>query len=100
MTSFAREDGQKMLSYDEDLYAKNANAKHRTLNDLLDELKLVRKSYIAQYKSYTKEMLLKSGKGFNGTEYSVLAMAFMIAGHQRWHFRVLEEKYYPLLNMQ
>jgi hypothetical protein len=24
-------------------------------------------------------------------------MAFMIAGHQRWHFRVLEEKYYPLI---
>lgn len=98
MTAFARSDGQNMLSYDEDLYAKNAYAKRRTIDDLLEELILVRKSYIAQYKSYTPEMLLKSGRGFNGAEYCVLSMAFMIAGHQRWHFKVLEEKYYPLLN--
>ncbi|MEI9947228.1 MAG: DinB family protein [Chitinophagaceae bacterium] len=98
MTAFARSDGQTMLGYDENLYAKNADASHRKIEDLLEELILVRKSYIAQYKSYTPEMLLKSGKGFNGAEYSVLSMAFMIAGHQRWHFRTIEEKYFPLLD--
>jgi hypothetical protein len=97
MTAFARGDEQKMLSYDEDLYAKNACANERSIEDLLEELKSVRKSYIAQYKSFTPDMLMKSGKGFNGAEYSVLSMAFMITGHQRWHCRVIEEKYFPLL---
>lgn len=97
MTAFARKDGQNMLSYDEELYAKNAHANRRTIDDLKQELILVRKSYIAQYKSYTPEMLLTSGKAYNGAEYCVLSMAFMIAGHQRWHLKVLEEKYFPLL---
>lgn len=98
MTAFARNDGQRMLSFDEDLFAKNADANRRTIDDLLAELILVRKSYIAQYQSYTDEMLQRVGQGYNGSEYSVLAMAFMIAGHQRWHFRVVEEKYYPLID--
>jgi hypothetical protein len=99
MTAFARKDGQTMLGFDEEVYAKNANANRRTLEDLLDELILVRKGYIAMNKSFTPEMLQTSGKGFNGAEYSVLAMAFMMAGHQRWHFKILEERYYPLLEI-
>ncbi len=97
MTAFAREDGQNMLSYDEDFYARNANASRRTIKDLLDELILVRESFIAQYQSYSPEMLLKVGKGYNGAAYSVLSMAFMIAGHQRWHFGIMDERYFTLL---
>jgi hypothetical protein len=41
-------------------------------------------------------MLLRMCKGFKG-EYSVASTGFMMPGHQRWHLRVLEEKYYPLL---
>jgi hypothetical protein len=97
MTAFARSDSQKMLGYDEDLYAQNAEANRRTIEDLLAELILVRKNYIALYQSFSQEMLLKSGKGYNGSEYSVLSMGFMIPGHQRWHFKVMEERYFPLI---
>jgi hypothetical protein len=97
MTAFSRSDSQKMLGYDEDLYAQNADANRRTIEDLVAELILVRKSYIALYQSFSSEMLLKSGKGYNGLEYSVLSMGFMIPGHQRWHFKVVEERYFPLL---
>jgi hypothetical protein len=97
MTAFARQDGQNMLSFDEDLFAKNAHANRRTIDDLLEELILVRKGYIAMYKSFTPEMMQLSGKGYNGDEYSVLSMAFMIAGHQRWHFKIMDERYFPLL---
>ncbi len=98
ITAYARGDQQKMLSFDEELYAKNAQANKRTVEDLVAELILVRKGYIAMYKSFTAEMLISTGFGFNGNKIEVLAMAFMIAGHQRWHMKVLEEKYYPLLN--
>lgn len=97
MTAFSRNDAQKMLGFDEDLYANNAEANRRSVEDLVAELILVRKNYIALYTSFTPEMLLKSGKGYNDSEYSVLSMAFMIPGHQRWHFKIVEERYFPLL---
>jgi DinB superfamily len=97
MTAFSRKDTQKMLSFDEDLFAKNAHANRRTIEDLMDELILVRKNFIALYKSFTPEMLLLSGKGYNGASYSVLSMGFMIPGHQRWHFNVMEERYFTML---
>lgn len=97
MTAFSRSDSQRMLAFDEDSYANNADANRRTIEDLLEELILVRKNYIALYQSFSPEMLLKSGQGFDGNKYSVLAMAYMIPGHQRWHFKVMEERYFPLL---
>lgn len=97
MTAFSRSDSQKMLAFDEDLYAQNADANRRNIDDLVAELILVRKSFIALYQSFSPEMLLRSGKGYNGLEYSVLSIGFMIPGHQRWHFKVVEERYFPLL---
>ncbi|MFN8259429.1 MAG: DinB family protein [Chitinophagales bacterium] len=95
-TAFARKDPQRMISFDEDLYANNAIVSHRKLEDVLEEAILLRKSTIALFKSFTEEMLQTIGKSFN-SEYSVAAIGFVIAGHQRWHFNVLEERYYPLL---
>lgn len=97
MTAFARKDPQQMLGYDEDNYAKNAFANRRTVDDLVEELILVRKNLIALYRSFTPEMLQLEGKGYTGASYSVLSMAFCMAGHQRWHFNILKERYYPLL---
>jgi hypothetical protein len=98
MLAFARGDQQNMLSFNEDDYAKNTNANNRTIEDLLQELILVRKSFMAMYASFTPEMMLREGNAYNGAKYSVLAMAYMIVGHQRWHFKVVEEKYYPLIS--
>lgn len=97
MTAFARQDKQKMLAFDEELFGKNAFANRRTVDDLVEELTLVRQNYIALYKSFTPEMLQLTGRGYNGTEYCVLSMGFCMPGHQRWHFKVLEDKYYPLI---
>lgn len=98
MISFARNEPKRMIAFDQDLFARNASPNRRNIEDLVEELILVRKSYIALYKSFTPEMLQKSGKSYNGAQYCVLSMAFMIAGHQRWHMKVLEEFYYPLIN--
>lgn len=97
ITAIARGDKQMMSPYDEEIFAKNALANRRTVKDLYDELILVRKGTITMFSSFTVEMLHQSGNGFNGMKYCPLSLGFMIAGHQRWHFRVLEEKYYGLL---
>lgn len=97
ITAIARGDKQKMTPYDEEIFAKNALANRRTLTELYKELLLVRKGTIAMFRSFTPDMLHQSGNGFNGMKYCPLSLGFMLAGHQRWHFRVLEERYYGLL---
>lgn len=96
--SIARGEKQKLLSFDEEEFAQNTNANTRTIEDLLEELILVRKSTIAMYKSFDDTMLLREGTAYNGIKYSPLALGFVIAGHQRHHLKVLEDRYYPLLN--
>lgn len=98
ITAIARGDKQKMIPYDEKAFAQNAAANRRTIDDLMEELMLIRKSTIQLFQSFTPEMLQEQGNGFNGIQYCPLSLGFMLAGHQRWHFRILEEKYYPLLN--
>ena len=93
--SFAR--GEKnVMPFDEENYGKTANANIRTIQDLIAEAIVVRKSTIQLYQSFTNQMLNNTGIGFKG-EYSVHAIGFIFAGHQRWHFKILEEKYLPLL---
>ena len=98
ITAIARGDQQLMTPYDEEEYAQKAEANRRQLDELYQELILVRKGTIAMFKSFTQDMLLQSGHGFNGMQYCVLSLGFMLAGHQRWHMKVLEERYYGLLN--
>ncbi|MFM9984261.1 MAG: DinB family protein [Flavobacteriales bacterium] len=95
--SFAR--GEKEVkSYDEDAYARVARANQRSLEDLLEEAIAQRKSTIQLFSNFTSEMLARTGMGFKG-EYSVHAIGFIFGGHQRWHFRVIEERYGPLINV-
>jgi hypothetical protein len=95
-TAFSRNEPGQVLSFDEELYVKNAQANARSLEEIVIEMKALRRSFIEQYKSYSPEMLLRNGKGFKG-EYSVLSIGFIVAGHQRWHMDVLKERYFPLL---
>jgi hypothetical protein len=94
--SFARNEPQRMLSFDEQQYGTHALANQRTIEDLLAEWRLVRLATIALFRSFMPEMLLQKGKAFSG-EYTPLAIGFIIAGHQRWHARIFDEKYLPLL---
>lgn len=94
--AFARGD-KNVRSYDEDEYAKNSNALSRSVEELKEEMIAVRRSSIYLFNSFTDAMLAKTGHGFKG-EYSVHAIGYILAGHQRWHFKIIEEKYMPLIN--
>lgn len=92
----ARGEKHAFPSFDEDAYAAAAAANNRSLEDLLAEMRISRQSFLALYESFTPEMLQRTCMGFKG-EYSVLSIGFIIAGHQRWHARILEERYMPLV---
>lgn len=94
--AFARGEAQHLPPFSEDDYATHALASRRSLEDLIAEMKTLRQSFLELFQSFTPEMLRKTGMGFKG-EYSVASIGFIIPGHQRWHFKVLEERYYPLL---
>lgn len=95
----ARGEKQTMPYFEEDEYAAAANANTRTLEDLVEEVRISRQSFLALFQSFTPDMLQRMCKGFKG-EYSVLSIGFVIPGHQRWHLRILEEKYMPLLERE
>lgn len=92
--SFARGE-QKVQPFDEDLYGANAKATGRALESLISEMITLRESTIQLYNSFDESMLKSTGVGFKG-EYSVHAIGFIFAGHQRWHYKIMEERYYPL----
>lgn len=94
--AFARNETQALPSFDEDNYAKSADANKRTLASLITELKISHESAKALFESFKPETLDKMGRGFKG-EYSVASVGFLLPGHQRWHFQIIEEKYFPLL---
>ncbi|WP_018630257.1 DinB family protein [Niabella aurantiaca] len=96
---FARKDSTPVQPFEEDLFAENSNAGERTLESLLDELVAVRQSTLAFYKNLSDEQLLSVGNTYN-TQMSVLAVGFTIVGHQTHHFRIIEDRYFPLLNAQ
>ncbi|MDQ3191088.1 MAG: DinB family protein [Bacteroidota bacterium] len=93
---FARKDKNEIEGFDEDSFAENTTAKNRTVNDLLEEYILVRKSSVFLFKNFSDQMLKTTGKA-NGKEISVLALGFIICGHQKHHFNIIEQRYIPLL---
>lgn len=94
--AFARGDAQLLPMLDEDAYAAEAAANRRPMQELVDELKLLHQSALQLFQSFSPRMLLRSGMGFQGA-YSVGSIGFILPGHQRWHFRIIEERYLPLL---
>lgn len=94
--AFARGDQQPMPPFSEDDFAVAAHANDRPLSSLIEEMKTSRQSFLSLYQSFTPEMLARTGSGFRGM-YSVASIGFIIPGHQRWHLKILEERYYPLL---
>lgn len=88
----ARGEKKSLPGYDHNEYVKTGNFNSRELADLTFELKLARESNIVTFKSFSKEMLHAKGIA-NEASVTVLALLFIIAGHEKHHVNVLEEKY-------
>jgi hypothetical protein len=78
--------------FEENDYAPEANANARTLNEISEEMKNLRKSSIDLYKSFTAEMIDRNGLA-NGLEISVKNQLYLISGHMLHHRQILVERY-------
>lgn len=89
---FSRGDAQTLLSYDENIYAANANLTNTDLKLLAEEFDAVRKATILQFKQLSDKELLLKGKTLSG-ENNVLAIGFVICGHTQHHVNIIKERY-------
>ncbi|MBT1706845.1 DinB family protein [Fulvivirgaceae bacterium PWU5] len=89
---FARNDKTALHGFEENDYAPEANAHGRTLAEIAQEAMHVRQSTVDLYKSFTPEMLQRSGTA-NGKTLSVFHLGYVIAGHELHHYNILRERY-------
>lgn len=92
---FGRNDLTPLHGFEQDDYAMAAETDARQLADLLEELKTVRKSSILLFRPLSDEALQRTGIA-SGNNLSVLAIGFLIAGHQLHHLNIIRTKYLPL----
>lgn len=89
---FARGDNQKVLAFDEDLYAANANLTNTNIQMLADEFDSVRLSNILLFKQLSDKELLLKGHMASG-EVNVLSLGYMLCGHAQHHINIIKERY-------
>ncbi|UCH65465.1 MAG: DinB family protein [Ignavibacterium sp.] len=90
--AFARGEEKALPGFEQDDYVANSNAAERKLVDLINEYKTLRIANIAMFKSFSEKEFSRKGTA-SGNKVSVLALAFIIAGHELHHHQILKERY-------
>ena len=88
----ARGEQQNLPGFEQDDYLRTAPYNHIPLEDLLSEMRLVRQSNLAMFRSLDQSAWDCAGLA-NNNSITVRALAFIMAGHVRHHMKVLREKY-------
>lgn len=88
----SRNDKTDLPGYDHDEYVKYSEANERKLCDICKEYNLVRQGTIQLFKSFNSVQLEREGTA-NSNQLTVLAIGFIIAGHEIHHINVLNGKY-------
>lgn len=89
---FARGETAELPSMDQNIYAAGSNAADRDLVSLLAEHDVVRQSTLALLRSFAPSVHLKTGTA-SGCPFSVRTFAWIIAGHEIHHRKVIEDRY-------
>src|SRR5262249_51803988 len=92
----ARGDVTPLASFEQDEYIRGANFADRTLTDLSQEFSSVRAATLALFQSLNDDAWSRRGTASNH-EVTVRALAYIIAGHELHHRRVLNEHYFPAI---
>lgn len=88
----SRLDRTPLPGFDEKHYVANGGFGERTLEDLLSELTALREGNLGLLRGLDERQWRHVGNA-NGSNVSVRAIAFIIAGHLRHHIGVLRDRY-------
>jgi hypothetical protein len=88
----ARGDRTPLPGFDENAYVPAANFDARTLDSLTREYVTVRRATVAFLETLDAEAAARRGT-VNNLEVTARALAYIIAGHERHHVKILRERY-------
>jgi hypothetical protein len=89
---FARGDRTPLPGFEQDDFVRGGNFSARALPEIAGELRSVRMASITLFAGLSEEALHRRGTASN-VEFSVRALAWIIAGHERHHAKILRERY-------
>jgi hypothetical protein len=89
---FCRGDATPIEGFEQNDYVRDGNFGQRTWADLTEEFGVIRKATVALFRSVDAEAAVRRGVA-NKNAISVRALAYVIAGHELHHRRILQEKY-------
>lgn len=89
---FSRNDQTDLPGYDENWFAKYDNSKNLNIKQLLEEYTLVRQATRLLFANMSEAMLDTYGTA-NSMSSTPRALAYIIAGHELHHCKILNERY-------
>jgi hypothetical protein len=92
----ARGDQTPLASFAQDDFVKSGGFGERRLTELAEEFAAVRSASIALFRSLSEAAWSRRGLASN-KEVTVRALAYMTAGHELYHQRILEERYFAAI---
>lgn len=92
---FARGEGTTPIGHDQEIMGQNSNANELSIEQLVNELRIVRQSTIMMFDSFS-EKILETNCTFFEYEMPLSAIGFTVTAHQIHHFKVIKERYLPL----
>ena len=91
----ARADKTPMEGFEQDDYVRDGPFAYRQLADLIEDYIAVRRATLSLLRNLDEAAWSRRGIA-NKNEVSVRGLAFIIAGHELHHRRILEEKYFAV----
>lgn len=89
---FARGDATPLPGYDEKVWGEVSSAHRRALPSLLDDFQTLRSATLSLFRGFTVEEWGRSGTA-NDVAITVRALGYVVAGHERHHVKILNERY-------
>lgn len=89
---FGRNDKSELPSMDQNPYVEFGNFNNCQLSELVDEFECVRNATLHLLRHFDNAAWTRRGIA-SGAEISVRALAYIIAGHELHHVKILRERY-------
>jgi hypothetical protein len=88
----SRGDRTPLPGFEQDDYVRNGPFSRHPLEDLIEDYIAVRRATISLFRNLDEAAWIRRGVA-SENQVTVRALAYMIAGHELHHRRILEEKY-------
>jgi hypothetical protein len=89
----SRADRTPIEGFEQDDYVRNSPFAHRPMAELIEDYIAVRRATVTLFRNLDEQAWARTGTA-NKNQVSVRALAYITAGHELHHKRILEEKYF------